>query len=462
MGGVYFGAGRLWALSLGMILLGLSLPSCFGGEGDRLPRVTIASVPEAASIYINNVPSGQTPQTIERGPGERLLVVLKREGFKDAKELIEVPDSGDLEISLELEARVGYINITSKPDHAKVYLDGEVLLGVTPLVRKAVPVGVREFEFRYENYETVTETKEIREDFQHSLFADLRAESGEVTIFSRPTGAQIWINERLQEKSTPARFELRPGEYNFTVHLKGYVMAEATHVLNPNEEVQLELEMKPGAVPRGMILIPAGEFIMGTDGGPPDERPQRKEFVDSFYIDKYEVTNAEFKEVFPSHEFEDGFESFPVTGVTWKKATEFAAAVEKRLPTEAEWEKAARGTDGRLYPWGNAFNKELCNSGATYNAHLKSVGSFLAGASPYGVMDMSGNAREWVSDWYDAYPGNEDVTVEYGQVYRVLRGGSYLSPQYDVRCASRSFDRVEEAKRDYGFRCAKDVIESPE
>ena len=174
----------------------------------------------------------------------------------------------------------------------------------------------------------------------------------------------------------------------------------------------------------------------------------------AFYIDKYEVTNAEFKEVFPEHEFPEGRENYPVTGVSWNLAVDYAKAVGKRLPSEVEWEKAARGPDGLEFPWGNEFDEALCNTAASKHNGPAERGEYIEGVSPYGCVDMAGNVYEWTQDWYQAYDGNQFVTKDYGQIFRVLRGGSYDSERFDVRCAKRHFDKVSSTREDYGFRCA--------
>jgi formylglycine-generating enzyme required for sulfatase activity len=210
-----------------------------------------------------------------------------------------------------------------------------------------------------------------------------------------------------------------------------------------------------------MVLVPAGEFKFG-DSSSPHERPQTVIQLDSFYIDKYEVSNAEFNAVFPTHAVEPGTENYPVRGVSWKQALEYAKAAGKRLPTEREWEKAARGTEGWQWPWGNTFDPSRVTFKKDALPTLPvEVGEHKLGVSPYGCMNMSGNVYEWVHDWYEAYPGNNEIAAEYGQVFRVLRGGSFKSDQYATRSAARHFDIMDAKKDDYGFRCAMDVKDVP-
>lgn len=459
MPGVVNGMFRKLTFWCAAVLAVLAAAGCGPREPAEPLRVVIASQPESgAAVTVDGVAYGETPVTLEGRAGKEVFIVASKEGYRDAKEIYQVPESGEHRVVLEMEPRLGYITLESDPPEAVVYMDDDVLLGRTPMKLQPVPVGKRTLEFRLSHYEPSVYEQTIEEDFEYTLKADLAPQPAEVTIFSRPSSADIFVNGVLQEETTPAKFNLKPGDYTIGVYTKGYVTKEEVVTLLPDEKKQLDLTMVAGQVPRGMVLIPAGEIIFGTDNGPPDERPQRKIFVDAFYMDKYEVTNGDFAKVFPDHRYDEGLEQFPVTGVTWRKAVEYAQAVGKRLPTEIEWEKAARGEDGRQFPWGEVFREEYANTGETFGAHLMRVGEFLPGASPYGCMDMAGNAMEWVSDWYQAYPGNTEIAAEYGQVFRVLRGGSYLSKRYDVRCASRDFDKVESIEPDYGFRCAKDIV----
>ncbi|NPV40454.1 MAG: SUMF1/EgtB/PvdO family nonheme iron enzyme [Anaerolineae bacterium] len=222
-----------------------------------------------------------------------------------------------------------------------------------------------------------------------------------------------------------------------------------------------------------MAFIPAGEFIMGSEEFGP-ETPQRKVYLPDYYIDIYPVTNLEYK-VFmdatsampPRHwggfDVPKGFENHPVHRISWFEAQMYAEWAGKRLPSEAEWEKAARGTDGRRWPWGNEFIED--------NALVWDRGEFLLtspvdahpnGGSPYGVFETSGNVEEWTADWYEAYPGSKYVSHAYGHKFKTLRGGSSFFTQNHARCAYRCFTRPEDSGIDNitgcGFRCVIDQI----
>lgn len=241
--------------------------------------------------------------------------------------------------------------------------------------------------------------------------------------------------------------------------------------------------------PEGMVLVPAGEFTMGTDdpNAPDDQRPARKVNVDAFYIDKHEVTNAQFQEFILADGYKTrkywtkegwdfiqkerylyidiarvpyriesplGFDrnivstepDHPVIGVSWYEASAYAKWAGKRLPTEAEWEKAARGTDARLYPWGNKFDFSKLNYFPTYKK-LSPVGSYPEGASSYGVLDMAGSVAEWCAD-----------SLQDGNI-KVVRGGNWSSIRKNLRCPSRVKKSPSYRYYTVGFRCTKSIKE---
>jgi len=243
----------------------------------------------------------------------------------------------------------------------------------------------------------------------------------------------------------------------------------------PAAPVPTELDPVP------MVTIPAGSFLMGNPEGRgrADEWPQRSVYLDAFAIDQVEVTNERYM-VFvtttghrnPPNPYGSGalvsvkgIEHLPVVQATWYDAKAYCAWTKKRLPTEAEWEKAARGTDGRLYPWGNEpatpkranFDREWQDENT-----LHSVGSLPGGDSPYGVKDMAGNAREWVQDWYDPeYYGHAPDRNPQGPdkkgVVRSIRGGSWHSPVSDITTTARGRGGFALQTHGTGFRCARSL-----
>lgn len=225
-----------------------------------------------------------------------------------------------------------------------------------------------------------------------------------------------------------------------------------------------------------MVEIPAGEFMMGRDGSEAlaDERPLHSVWLDTFWIDVHEVTTSQYARFLagtgrhPPWQWEtvelSQHGDRPVVGVNWDDADAYCRWKEKRLPTEAEWEKGARGTDGRRYPWGNQVPaEELANFalGArfSYNQVLRDVRSNEQGKSPYGLYHMAGNAYEWVQDWYlskyyETAPAKNPHGPEQGQ-FKVLRGGSWSDLAKYLLTYSR-FKLPPETRNSYtGFRCAK-------
>ncbi len=208
--------------------------------------------------------------------------------------------------------------------------------------------------------------------------------------------------------------------------------------------------------PDGMVFVPPGEFQKGSDdpGADDNERPARLVFLPGFYIDRTEVTNAEYQRFDPGHAFPPDRRDFPVVKCAKEDAERYATWAGKRLPTGDEWEKAARGSDGRLYPWGNSFDQTKANLGGSPD--LVAVGSFAAGASPYGALDMAGNAWEWVSDTYN---DAERLGMGVGATKRgIIRGGAYSYSAFQGRASHIGFESEDLTCGDLGFRCVKDAI----
>jgi eukaryotic-like serine/threonine-protein kinase len=217
-----------------------------------------------------------------------------------------------------------------------------------------------------------------------------------------------------------------------------------------------------------MLLIPEGEFIMGLPDDEPgsSDNPLQKKYLKSFYMDRYEITNAQYKRCvaagickepslitdYPKTIHEDGKNwykessksDYPVVGLTWRQAVIYCRSIGERLPLASEWEKAARGTDGRTYPWGNDWDGRKANwdEKGKLDGYKKigPVGLFPEGASPYGIMDMAGNVWEWVDDF-------------------ILKGGSWYSYPVSLRPGDPGQGPLVGRDDDIGFRCAKDFPE---
>jgi len=446
-------------VAAGLLLAMILLTGCGGGKGkhDLLVSVTIDTLPvQGASVLMMGVDQGVTPVTVHEVPPGDYEVILRLDKYRRAIESIKVTEEPEQIFRIELEPILGFLSITTQPADAEVLLNGESL-GKAPIVKHALQVGEYSYEVVHPDYYPVQNTFVMEDNFKMEFTHELRPLESELIVTSRPSSASIWLNNLPQAQKTPAKLVLRPGRYLVSTYTDGYVQVDELVDLKANESHSVEMRMSPGKVPQGMTLVPGGEFTMGADDSAPDERPARKIMVKPFYMDRFEVTNQAFKQVFPDHKYLEGQDSLPALGISWTQAVKYCETVGKRLPTEAEWEKAARGTDGRIYPWGEVFVPGYANTSESGIGVATRVGNFFEASSVYGCMDLSGNAYEWVFDWYEAYPGNTDVTKDYGQIFRVLRGGSYKGDKFEARSAARHFDRVDSNRRDYGCRCAMDA-----
>jgi formylglycine-generating enzyme required for sulfatase activity len=332
---------------------------------------------------------------------------------------------------------------------------------------------------------------------------------------THPTGS--WVTGELvgdpHELSIPG--DAPPDTYWIKVGMYSSATVQRLPVVDPGEATVLhdsvlvkELRVVPAqALPAAtpeheriwerdgslMVLVPAGEFLMGSKEDDPDaeddEHPQHTVYVNEFWIDKTEVTNEQYRKCVEAGTCrapttcdwgEPTYSDLsktdrPVVCVSWQDAKAYCEWAGKRLPTEAEWEKAARGTDGRRYPWGNSFDGSKVNfcdvncefdhkdSGADDGyPHTAPVGSYPEGASRYGALDMAGNVWEWCQDWYGAnyyaHSSQHDPQGPSSGEGRVFRGGSWSGNKGDVRAANRCRNNPDDRHHNGGFRC---VSQSP-
>ncbi len=283
----------------------------------------------------------------------------------------------------------------------------------------------------------------------------------------RAAGEDIAIHEENEERKNQS---------------VGYTVAEAEALLTKEQWRELD----------STVLIPAGKFLMGTNLKNADaaSHPQHSVNLHAYRIDKYLVTNAQYARFiaatghrppsdWKNSKIQQGELLYPVTLVNWYDATAYAKWAGKRLPTEAEWEKAARGTDGRRWPWGNEMDPSRLNT--YYNVgSATNVTAYANGVSPYGVFDMAGNADEWVEDDFLPYKGTDAAAevfqgkvaqvlnpedramklsdmVPVNKQYKVLRGGSWKGDPFSTASYHRDFSWANYASDFYGFRCASDL-----
>ena len=216
-----------------------------------------------------------------------------------------------------------------------------------------------------------------------------------------------------------------------------------------------------------MVQIPAGDFKLGFDPNLEiksfisdkttglNAQPEQTIFLKTFYIDRYETTYADFVKFKPKAKYSTYIPNEPVRGVSWFEADAYCLFIGKRLPTEFEWEKAARGTDNRLFVWGNKFDKGKAN----FSKKVNSIYTKNKDRSIFGVWGMNGNVSEWTSSWYEPYPHSTHKDESYGKKFKVTRGGSYLKRDHGfikefVMIPFRNFLPLNARFWDTGFRCA--------
>ena len=274
---------------------------------------------------------------------------------------------------------------------------------------------------------------------------------------------------------------LKSGRRVVVVSHQGYTDFNRSVVAQDGEEKPIDVQLTPlkKSDPTEidyhgqMVLIPAGDFMMGDDGHNPNEKPAHKVTLPDYYIDKFEVTNEQYrkfceetKRKFPTNPWWDNkyFDQpkMPVVGVDFDDASAYATWARKRLPTEEEWEKAASWGPGsatkRMWPWGGSVE---AGRATLSSDHTTEVGSNPAGASAYGVQDMAGNVVEWVNAYYQPYPENKVADPNFGTTLRVVRGGHFHADAEEARTTRRiyqapKFTATEQREHTWliGFRCA--------
>jgi formylglycine-generating enzyme required for sulfatase activity len=335
---------------------------------------------------------------------------------------------------------------------------------------------------------------------------EIRQEFGTLALSARLSGVDVWLGDQKVWTSRPgAAYVLSNvpiGPHRLIARKDGHKEWQRDVQVAANQRAELVIDIEPlrPEPPKAarsedgaeMVLVPAGEFTMGSNDNDAREKPPHRVYLDAFSIDKYETTNALFDRFVratghrttaeqegwayawagskfdkvngaawraPNGPGSAAETAHPVVQVSWTDADAYCKWAGKRLPTEAEWEKAARGTDGRKYPWGEQWDASRANSSESKLGKAAPVGSYSSGVSPYGAHDMAGNAWEWVADRFDAsYYKNSPERNPKGPdsgTSRVLRGGSWSNSPIPLRAAYRRDVTPDHRGSVVGFRCAR-------
>ncbi len=459
-------------------------------------RIQVNSTPTGAEIWLDSVSTGKTTNYLltSVSPGEH-TIKLTLAGHRDWTSGLTVVAGQPNTVDAELLRAYGSLEVSSTPGGAQVWLDSVNTGWTTYCLLESLPTGPHVLQLKKTGYSDWDTTIAVVLDSTVAVAGSLGKLQGMLRVHSVPTGAQVWLDNSSTGDRTDCLVDsVSPGSREVGLKLSGYRRWDTTLTVTVNDTVSIGVTLAPanaeltyiGVNAQGyeeyrlaqdssvLIKIPAGTFTMGSTTNP-DEQPIHDVYMDEFYVDKYEVSNHEYRRfcdatgrAYPDDPHFSGmgdyflsFPDYPVVLVSWLDAAAYAKWAHKSVATEAQWEKAGRGTDARTYPWGNAEpDSTLCNmdDGDTFS-HTSPVGQFAAGASFYGCADLAGNVWEWCSDWYgsDYYSFSPDSnpTGPTTGSDRVAKGGSYNNGQSVwVRCAERYWGPESGGNHPaLGFRC---------
>ena len=444
--------------------------------------LVIISEPIGANVKVDDNPMGTTPLALKDVPAGAYRIEIELPHYEVFRSEVDVKDKQMAEVKADLKLKPGALEIRSEPVGAKVQVDGKAE-GVTPYSEWVASNVVHKITVSAEGYYPETREVLVKPEGKEALSLTLkRIPTGTLEIRSEPVGASIWLDGKNVGVAPYKATLTADREHEIILSAKGYEFKSQKVTVKPEEiqTVSITLEKvadKPGQIVSEkdgavMMLIPAGDFLMGSpEGEGDDEDPQHTVFLDAFYIDRYEVTNAQYKLFMdatghsaPKYWDDPRFNApdHPVVGVTWYDAQAYCQWAGKRLPTEAEWKKAARGgLVGKKFPWGDTISHNDANYDGTGERdkweYTSPVGSFPPNG--YGLYDMAGNVWEWCADWYGANyysisPRSNPKGPDSGE-HKVLRGGSWGHSGIYLRTAYRDSRNPVLDSNFVGFRCVQ-------
>lgn len=286
----------------------------------------------------------------------------------------------------------------------------------------------------------------------------LKPAPGKLTIRTIPVGVQVSLDGRVVGTTvdTGLVVQIAKTDYHFlALSRTGYETDTSTVWVAPDQTLIIDVVLRPP----GMAWIRGGEFVMGWNGGAYNEKPEHTVALAPYYIDRTEVTVSAFRAYRPDYRPLFDGEDLPATNVSWQEANDYCLFVGKRLPTEAEWERACRGAQGYAYGYGMAYDDTLARTGLPLDAGPVGVNTLRTGVGH--LVGMTGNVWEWCDDWYDRdiyqkrLDGKTDLLAESDQ--HVLRGGAWYSNAQAARCTHRPGNVKKMRDPSFGFRCARDL-----
>lgn len=436
-----------------------------GGE------ILVSSQPPGAEVLRNGDRIGVTPLAFTATENEAGELVLKREGYHEAVLKFQGRSAQKTELRATLKPRLAVLEVASDPVGADI-LDERLTRMASAPARLHLDSGKRRLTFRYKGYEDLVQEIEIGPGEERPHEVKLTPKPGLVEISSSPSLAQVWRDG--QAIGVTSLVLTLPGKQPvpLILRLPGYRDLELTVTAEGGARTvmhgHLELAAVEGLEPLGageagfaefknakdgstLVFIPSGPFTRGSEQGDPDEKPVRSLLLGGYYIAKTPVTVGQYRQFLAQtgHRKPLSYPGFdadeqPIVGVDWNDAVAYCAWAGLRLPTEAEWEKAARGLDDRIYPWGDQppfdlseelkekLGRRTAPRLAAFGMGAKAtspVGTHREGCSPFGCLDMSGNVWEWCADWHDAEyyarcPEGDPPGPDKGNE-RICRGGAW-------------------------------------
>jgi len=469
---VLFGIGGiLFVILVVYLLLSRDGSEIQSATGD-IASLSITTTPRETAVFLDGDFIGNTPLANYRANAGKFSLRIQQPNYFSRDTTITLVKGGKYNLLFKLRPATAKVTIAVDPANAEVIIDGSNSIAASQRQRLPLSVGMHSLDLSADGYKPVQIKFRVTArdtTLQYNLQREVRAEYGIIWLKSFLAG-KVYIDGNFinnigagEEKDYDQpvgthKVEVRGANETLSQNVTVTKGKSAPVTLRPKATVSPPTPVETATkMPDGMARIPGGYFLMGSDKYN-DEKPVHKVYVDGFYLDKYEVTVAQYERFLNAtgqRQPENWNEQLqqrnhPVVYVSWDDAVAYARWAGKRLPTEAEWEYAARGgnagLDGKAkyeYPWGNEASHERANysgkEGKNQWDRTAPVGSFSANG--YGLYDMAGNVWEWCADWYDENyytqsPERNPRGPSNGQS-RVLRGGGWINNDSNMRCALR-------------------------